>query len=262
MLDFMESDQEKTWKGQDRLNIYEKLLEIQKEVKNFEKKEVNQTDRYKYVGSEIVVTTIREKMNELGLLLIPEITNAAVLEGTTKSGTTRFFSGISMTMTWVNVDKLDEKVICKWYAQGVDLAGEKGVGKALTYAEKYFMLKFFHIPTSKDDPDGGGKGDNEDKGKKPQTQAGKETALDCRNWSNAMLKEICGGDAEKTKTAIKIYTKLKAPNGDIIEGKEDLKDVSDAAMPIVYASIKAEYKKRFGKEYDKSSYKGDGENAD
>ena len=31
--------------------------------------------------------------------------------------------------------------------------GEKGVGKALTYAEKYFMLKFFNIPTDKDDPD-------------------------------------------------------------------------------------------------------------
>jgi len=40
-----------------------------------------------------------------------------------------------------------------WYAQGIDLAGEKGPGKALTYAEKYFLLKFFNIATSADDPD-------------------------------------------------------------------------------------------------------------
>jgi len=58
-----------------------------------------------------------------------------------------------MTMTWVNIDLPEEVVKVNWYAQGVDLAGEKGVGKALTYGEKYFMLKFFNIPTDKDDPD-------------------------------------------------------------------------------------------------------------
>ena len=32
----------------------------------------------------------------------------------------------------------------------VDIAGEKGVGKALTYGKKYFLLKFFNIATDKD----------------------------------------------------------------------------------------------------------------
>src|SRR5690606_10249645 len=40
-----------------------------------------------------------------------------------------------------------------WYGQGIDIAGEKGVGKALTYAEKYYLLKTFNIATDKDDPD-------------------------------------------------------------------------------------------------------------
>lgn len=40
----------------------------------------------------------------------------------------------------------------KWYAQGVDIAGEKGVGKALTYAENIF-IEIFNIATDKDDPD-------------------------------------------------------------------------------------------------------------
>ena len=40
-----------------------------------------------------------------------------------------------------------------FYGQGVDISGEKGVGKALTYAEKYFLLKFFNIPTDEADPD-------------------------------------------------------------------------------------------------------------
>jgi hypothetical protein len=56
-------------------------------------------------------------------------------------------------MTWVNAEQPEETIECSWYGQGVDIAGEKGVGKALTYSEKYFMLKFFNIPTDKDDPD-------------------------------------------------------------------------------------------------------------
>lgn len=40
-----------------------------------------------------------------------------------------------------------------WYAQGLDVEGEKGVGKLLTYGEKYLFLKLFNIATDKDDPD-------------------------------------------------------------------------------------------------------------
>jgi len=58
-----------------------------------------------------------------------------------------------MTMMWVNIDDPSDTAKVSWYAQGVDLAGEKGVGKALTYAEKYFLLKTFNIATDKDDPD-------------------------------------------------------------------------------------------------------------
>lgn len=41
-------------------------------------------------------------------------------------------------MTWINIHNPSEIVACSWYSQGVDIEGEKGVGKALTYAEKYF----------------------------------------------------------------------------------------------------------------------------
>ncbi|MNT28935.1 ERF superfamily protein [compost metagenome] len=58
-----------------------------------------------------------------------------------------------MSMTWINADEPTEQIECPWYSQGVDIAGEKGVGKALTYGEKNFILKFFNIATDKDDPD-------------------------------------------------------------------------------------------------------------
>ena len=57
-----------------------------------------------------------------------------------------------MSFTWVNAENPEEQIECAWMGQGLD-DGEKGVGKALTYAEKYFLLKFFNIATDKDDPD-------------------------------------------------------------------------------------------------------------
>ena len=38
-------------------------------------------------------------------------------------------------MTWINIHNPSEIVACSWYSQ---MKEEKGVGKALTYAEKYF----------------------------------------------------------------------------------------------------------------------------
>lgn len=142
------------------MNIYEKLIEVRKTVPYIQK--ADQGSQYQYTGSSRVLVAVTDKMNELGLLLIPSVTghtlNESPIEFKDSSGnvtkrTTTYFTELEMTMTWVNAEKPDEQIVSSWYGQGVDIAGEKGVGKALTYAEKYFMLKFFNIATDKDDPD-------------------------------------------------------------------------------------------------------------
>ena len=57
-----------------------------------------------------------------------------------------------VAFTWVNAEKPSETIVSAWVGQGLD-SGEMGVGKALTYAEKFYLLKFFQIPTDKFDPD-------------------------------------------------------------------------------------------------------------
>lgn len=140
------------------MNIYEKLIEVRKVVPYLQKENV--ANQYKYVSSSQVLANVRAKMDELGLLLIPSVERHNVLTETVEyidkqkpKKTTTYFTELDMAMTWVNAENPDEKISCKWYGQGVDIAGEKGVGKALTYAEKYFLLKFFNIATDKDDPD-------------------------------------------------------------------------------------------------------------
>jgi hypothetical protein len=148
------------------VNIYQKLIEVRKATPYLQKEATG--SQYKYVSTSQVLASLKAKMDELQLLLIPRVINHKVSESTVQyysldpdkretehvtKRTTTYFTELEMTMTWINAENPEETIECPWYGQGVDIAGEKGVGKALTYSEKYFMLKFFNIPTDKDDPD-------------------------------------------------------------------------------------------------------------
>ncbi len=134
------------------MNIYQKLIEVRKSVPYLQKSADG--PQFKYVSSSQVLANVKAKMDELGLLLIPRISGHEVREHIKlEKGTITYFTELDIEYTWINAEKPEEVIVCPFYGQGVDIAGEKGVGKALTYAEKYFMLKFFNIPTDKDDPD-------------------------------------------------------------------------------------------------------------
>lgn len=141
------------------MNIYQKLIEVRRAVPYLQKE--SKGHQYNYTGSSQVLSAVRQKLDELSLILIPRITSTNVLTETVENKdkydnlkkTTTYFTELTMTMTWVNAENPEEAIECPWYAQGVDIAGEKGVGKALTYSEKYFLLKQFNIATDKDDPD-------------------------------------------------------------------------------------------------------------
>lgn len=149
------------------MNIYQKLIEVRKAVPYLQKdSEMKQGDRtqYKYNSSSQVIGAVRKKLDDLNLLLITKIIDKRVHMDTVeyeevKNGqsklkrTTTFFTELDLMMVWVNVDDATEQIEVPWYGQGIDTAGEKGVGKALTYAEKTFFTKEFNIPTDQMDPD-------------------------------------------------------------------------------------------------------------
>ena len=132
------------------MNLYEKLVEIRKSV-DYLKKE-NQGHGFKFTSSSQVIMSIRESMNEHGVLLIPSVTGHVVSDHETSKGKHWYFTELVMEFEWVNAENPADRFTVQWYGQGLD-DGEKGVGKALTYAEKYLLLKQFNIPTDKDDPD-------------------------------------------------------------------------------------------------------------
>ncbi len=136
------------------MNLHEKLFEIQKSCQYVQKNA--QGYQYKYASGTDVLAPIRAKMDELKVMLFPMVTDATTERGemVADGGKTKiqFFTQIRLNFVWVDVENPPDQIVVPFYAQGVD-PGEKGVGKAWTYAERYFMLKFFHIPTDQDDPD-------------------------------------------------------------------------------------------------------------
>lgn len=139
-------------------NIYQKLIEVRKAVPYLQKS--SQGHQYQYVGSSAVLGALRDKLDEQGLVLFPKVLDAKTsihtVENKDKYGNLKasstYFTELTMEFMWVDAET-SESITIPFYAQGIDTGGEKGVGKALTYAEKYFLLKQFNIPTDQDDPD-------------------------------------------------------------------------------------------------------------
>ena len=68
---------------------------------------------------------------------------------TTKS--TTFFTRVQTEYTFVNIDSPEDRFTTIVFSEGID-PGDKGSGKAMTYADKYAVMKAYKISTG-DDPD-------------------------------------------------------------------------------------------------------------
>lgn len=134
------------------MNIYQKLLTIQQRINGLGKDKA--TYNYKYVTGDKLLGEVKPMMNELGLLLKQEVLS---IENTrqdydTKSGKkSEILSKVMMQFTWIDAET-GEKDVNLFGANGQN-DWEKGLGSALTYAERYFLLKYFHIATDEDDID-------------------------------------------------------------------------------------------------------------
>jgi hypothetical protein len=132
-------------------NLYQRLLAVQKSVEYLRKDQVQERG-IKSVSSSQVIASVRDAMNTNGLVLSVAVNEHALLAKWGNHDAKEHLTELGITFTWVNSDNPADREAFPFYGQGLD-TGEKGVGKALTYAEKYFLLKFFHIPTDVDDPD-------------------------------------------------------------------------------------------------------------
>lgn len=141
-------------------NIYEKLLEVKKSVEHIQKKKVGENLSYKAVSSSMVLGEINKELNKQGLLLKTQMLGKDIqrLERTKEyNGKTSivydFMATIDLEYTWINVANPTEKDVNFFSCSGLNTDPSKSFGSVLTYAEKYFMLKYFNVSTDESDVD-------------------------------------------------------------------------------------------------------------
>lgn len=100
------------------------------------------TTDYRAISEEKVTSTVRESLVKNGLVIIP------FEQEHTKDG---LLTTVNVKYKIVNIDNPEEYEILMSSGTGTDTQ-DKGVGKAMTYAYKYMLLRTFAIPTG-EDPD-------------------------------------------------------------------------------------------------------------
>ena len=140
------------------MNIYEKLLSISTELKAVQKNlEVSMGNgKYKAVGEIDVLNAVKPLEAKYRVYSYPcdrEVIESGTIESKDYKGNEKrsLFERIKVTYRFVNVDNPTEFIQMVSYGDGID-NGDKSVGKAMTYADKYALLKAYKIMTG-EDPD-------------------------------------------------------------------------------------------------------------
>lgn len=143
------------------MNIFEKMAAITAELnvvaKNLKVGEGKAS--YKAVGEADVLAAVKPCEAEHGVYSYPvsrKVIDSDVLTTTKvyngqESTITKLFMRVETVYRFVNIEKPEEYVEITTYGDGVD-ANDKAPGKAMTYGDKYALLKAYKIITG-DDPD-------------------------------------------------------------------------------------------------------------
>jgi hypothetical protein len=114
-----------------------------KDCEYLQKKGAAQGKGIKY---DEVIAMLREHLITHGVVMV---VNQISMEMVSEVGKQKIYQG-HYTMDLVNMDKPDEFVKHSAFAQGMD-GGDKGPGKASTYAMKIMLVKGFGIETGEDE---------------------------------------------------------------------------------------------------------------
>lgn len=144
------------------LNIYERLSLITAEIGVVEKNlkvQVNKNSSYKAVSERDVLDAVKPIEQKYRVYSYPasrQIVDRDVLTKETEynqqiTRTNTLFLRVETVYRFVNIDNPLEYIETTVYGDGLD-TGDKATGKAMTYADKYALMKAYKLSTG-DDPD-------------------------------------------------------------------------------------------------------------
>lgn len=143
------------------MNIYEKLLAITSEMQTVAKNlEVGiGKNQYKAVGEADVLRAVKELEKKYNVYSYPysrKVIDSSIMQtkkeyqGQVTEGN-QIFMRLETVYRFVNIEKPEEYIDITTYGDGVDTQ-DKAPGKAMTYGDKYALMKAYKIITG-EDPD-------------------------------------------------------------------------------------------------------------
>jgi len=237
----------------EELNIYQKLAKIRKPVEILQKNKDGYG--YKYVTEDVILSKITGLMDKLGVSLVPNIvggTTQVEPYSYTKTKSTRdgkiyedkvneILVHCDMEWHWVNNDKPEDRVIVPWAMVGQQSDASQAFGSGLSYASRYFMLKYFNVATSDDDPDNW-----RNEQKRAENSENREIAAQIIEQVHELVVnylEVKPDDKATVATVVKKYAKSK--NGKASANYYDIED------PVVAGNLLKEITEKFSIDKEK-----------
>lgn len=138
------------------MNLYEKMLKITTEISAVSKNlsvDTGNGKGYKAVSEVDVLTAVRPIEAKYGIYSYPQsrrVIDSGTIVNTTKYGEKKqLYIRIETVYRFVNTENPDEFLDIVSYGDGVD-SQDKAPGKAMTYSDKYALLKAYKIRTGED----------------------------------------------------------------------------------------------------------------
>ena len=223
------------------MNIFEKMAAITAELQTVAKNLTVGTGnaKYKAVSERDILDAVKPIEAKHGVYSYPasrEVLESNLLESedtytdhngnTSVKQKTTFMTRIKTVYRFVNVEKPDDFIETTTFAEGID-SQDKGSGKAMTYADKYALMKAYKISTGEDpdqDPSedknykkkgNGGKPKNEEKPKpQPKQKTPREKLIAKLNEKGIDVEEYAKEkDLDKNATPERFTELLKELEG-------------------------------------------------
>lgn len=197
-------------------NIFQKIQSVANEIKNIEKKLVvgEGKNAYNAVGDQDVTLAVKEAESKHGIVSVPfkqELVKSEILRVANKGmETIKYVDIVKMTTRIYNIDNPSEYIDIETFGRGLD-SGDKGFGKASTYARKYALLNAYKIATG-EDPDA-------EKSKEEKS----ETPL---SEKRAIIYNLLYKNSTYYQAALKMF------------GRESIDELTDSEIDTLYASAK------------------------
>lgn len=140
------------------MNIFQKMLAVENALATVAKNlDVGfGKNKYKAVSERDIIDAVKPLEAEYGIYSYPysrEVVESRTTDKTKDDGSviTTYMTRIKTVYRFVNVDNPEEFIETTVFSEGIDTQ-DKGSGKAMTYGDKYALMKAYKISTG-DDPD-------------------------------------------------------------------------------------------------------------